>query len=353
MWKHLLTLLLIAAIGGGVYYRYQSHKAIQQRPSAVPSVVAITVTKYPLEDRVEALGTTRANEHIVVTANTSDYITHIHFDDGQWVKKGQVLLTLNAAAQQARLEQAKVNLAQQQREYHRIEDLVRRKTVASYELDRLQSEIDLANAAIADAQSALNDRIIRAPFAGELGLRQVSPGALVSPGTPITTLDDTTLLKLDFQVPERFLAHIKAGDPIVALADAYQQAPFKGKVSSVDPRVDTITRAFTVRAILPNQEHRLKPGMLMRVSVLRNRRQAIVIPEEALLALGEEQYVYLLDKENRVQQQEVTLGLRHKGSVEILSGLEGGEQIITRGKLKVRLGQQVEIQDEDWRGGQP
>lgn len=348
--KYLFSFIFIAILASGFYYRYQLHEGVTERAKPTPSVVVTKVTKSSLADKVEALGTTRANEHVVLTANVSDYIVELNFSDGEQVKKGKVLARLNTAQQQALLSQAKVDLAQQQREYRRIEDLVRRKTIASSELDQLQSQIDLAQARIAEAQAAIDDRILKAPFSGELGLRQVSVGALVAPGTAITTLDDTSVLKLDFEVPEQFYPVLKPGDEIVAKSAAYRQRAFKGRIATIDPRIDETSRAFTVRALLPNKHQQLAPGMLMQVTIVRNPRQAIVIPEEALIALGKQQYVYILDDDNIVHQQPVTIGTRQRGRVEITAGLATGQCIITRGKLKVRLGQQVEVQQEDWRG---
>ncbi|MBW8191145.1 efflux RND transporter periplasmic adaptor subunit [Neiella marina] len=350
--KRIIIALVIIAVAGGVYWRYQQNAAIEKRQRPMASVVAATMTQMIMEDRFEALGTLQANSNIEVTANTTDKIVEVRFKDGQAVEQGQVLVRLQSGEQQAQLQAAKVYLAEQQREYKRIEDLVRKRTVASSELDRLQSLIDVGQARVAEAQSNLDDRIITAPFPGHLGFRQVSTGALVTPGTLITTLDDISVLKLDFQIPERFLTAVTPGTEIATTSAAYPGRTFTGKISSLATRIDPVTRAISVRALIDNEDSALRPGMLMRVQVIRARHEVFAAPEQALIMLQDKHYVYLIDDENTVSQKEIEIGMRQNGMVEILSGIEPGERMVIEGRLKVRAGAKVEIQEETWREGE-
>lgn len=343
--------VLVALIGGAIWYKESSkqEKQAMQRPPV--SVVVTEVKQDRFYDQVEALGTARANESLEITAKVTDTVVATFFQDGQYVKRGQTLLQLEDAEEQAELAIAQVRLHEQQREFRRIEDLVRQRTVAGSELDRLQSLIDSARAMVDQELAKIADRNIVAPFSGQLGFRMVSKGALVTPGTVITTLDDISTIKLDFAVPERFLSSLTKGSEIVALSDAFPGQRFVGKVASIDPRINPTTRSVTVRAHLPNNKSLLRPGMLLKISLIKDSRDTLVIPEEAILTVRDQQYVYLVDDSSKVVRQLVTVGQRRPGEVEILEGLSEGQRVISRGKLKVREGQQVSLQDEAWRGG--
>jgi membrane fusion protein (multidrug efflux system) len=190
-------------------------------------------------------------------------------------------------------------------------------------------------------RSQLSDRVITAPFDGVLGMRQVSPGSLVTPGTPIATLDDISLIKLDFTVPERFIAVITRGQDVTARSETYPDRDFAGKVASVDSRIDPVTRSVTVRAELPNPDRLLRPGMLMTVAVFLEPRQAVVVPEIAVVQVGTESFVYRVNADHTVARAKVTLGSRREGEVELRSGLSPGDRIVTEGIVKLRDGMQV------------
>ncbi|MCM2681032.1 efflux RND transporter periplasmic adaptor subunit [Echinimonas agarilytica] len=351
--KRLIIALLILAVAAAVYWRYDQNKATQERARGIPSVVAQLPVSIEMADKFEALGTLLANNNIEVTANTTEKVVAVSFVDGQSVQKGDVLVELQSAEQFAQLQAARVNLAEQEREYRRIEDLVRKRTVASSELDRLQSSIDTAKARIDEAQANLNDRIIRAPFSGQLGFRQISNGALITPGTVITTLDDISVLKLDFQIPEHFLSTIQAGTEISAISDAYLGREFKGTVTTLSSRIDPVTRSLSVRARLENTDGLLRPGMLMKVEVIRARKSVLAIPEQAIVMLQNKQFVFVVDADGNALQKDVSTGMRQNGLVEVIQGLEASDSVITEGRLKVRNGGKVTLQEETWRGVTP
>jgi membrane fusion protein (multidrug efflux system) len=349
--KRLAVIAVLIALVGGLIWFKESSRQEQQAMQRPPVAVVVTEVKQDrFYDQVQALGTARAFESLAITANVTDTVVATFFKDGQQVKRGQTLVQLEDAEEQAELALAKVRLHEQQREFKRIEDLVRQRTVARSELDRLQSQIDAARAMVDQELAKIADRHISAPFSGQLGFRMVSKGALVSPGTVITTLDDISTIKLDFAVPERFLATLSRGSEIIALSDAFPGERFVGSVASIDPRINPSTRSVTVRAHLPNKKSRLRPGMLLKITLIKDSRDTLVIPEEALLTIRDQQYVYLVDEEARVVRIPVRVGQRRPGEVEILEGLSPGQQVISRGKLKVREGQQVTLQDEAWRG---
>ena len=178
-----------------------------------------------------------------------------------------------------------------------------------------------------------------------VGIRDISPGALVEPADVITTLDDLSVIKLDFTVPDVYLASLTRGLPIVAKATAFGGRAFTGEISSIGSRVDPVTRSITARALSDNPDGALRPGLLMTVELLKNARQAIVIPEEALIPVGEQTFVLVVEPDgNTAVRQEVEIGTRRPGAVEVLSGLEEGQLVITHGTARVTPGQTVTIQ---------
>jgi membrane fusion protein (multidrug efflux system) len=186
--------------------------------------------------------------------------------------------------------------------------------------------------------------VIRAPFDGRVGLRRVSVGTLISPGTVITTLDDTRVIKLDFSVPENALATVREGLTVRASAPAFPGRSFSGRVASIDSRVDVNTRSVMVRALLANEDGALKPGMFLSVALANDERDALVIPEEALTPEAERQYVFVV-ADGKAERREVRIGGRRPGSVEILAGLNTGEQVIVEGTQKVRDGGAVQASE--------
>lgn len=306
--------------------------------------VLVTATEVALRDwndTLQSLGTVKARESVTVTAKVSELVDQVHFESGQIVGKGQPLVTLRVDAQQAALAQARATFAEADQLYRRQSELAQQQLVARATLDSQKAIRDAAQARVLEAQAAIGDRHVRAPFAGVLGIRQVSPGSLVSPTTVIATLDDIARVYVDFQVPEADLASIQPGDRVVGGSVAWPGREFDGQVSVVDARVDTVTRAVTIRADFPNPDRALRPGMLMDVRIYRPLRQALVIPEIAVTQVGRDSFIYRLDGENKVEQLTVHTGSRRAGVVEILDGLTVGDRIVVDGTGKVRPGQTV------------
>ncbi len=309
-------------------------------------VIVAPVVLREISDRVEALGTARANESVNITANVSEKIKEIHFEDDQEVKAGDILVVLNHAEEQANLKQAQAVRGERKLALDRLLQLDERKLAAPDEIDRTRLELAQADASITAINARINDRVIRAPFDGMVGLRNVSVGALVESGDLIATLDDISQIKLDFTVPAMFLAELKPGLKIKARATALGDKEYLGEVKSIDSRVDPVTRSVQVRALLPNPDGSIIPGILMQVDLLRNTRQAIVIPEAALLPLANKQYVMVRvnrDGKDTVEKRDVEIGIRMPGYVEILSGLSDDEYVVTHGNSRVRPGDSLDV----------
>ena len=329
-----LLLLLLAACG--------DDKVANGRgaPEPVP-VTTGQVTLSAWNDTLQALGTAKARESVSITAKVSEIIEQVHFESGQSVVKGAPLVTLRGDAQQASLAQARATFAEADQLYRRQAELARQKLVATATLDNQRAIRDGAAARMQEVEAEIGDRRVRAPFEGVLGIRQVSPGSLVTPTTLIATLDDISRVYVDFQVPEADLASINPGDRVTGGNVAYPGREFEGVVSTIDARVDAATRAVTVRADFPNPDRALRPGMLLDVRIYRPQRQAMVIPEIAVTQVGRDSFVFRLDAQDSVEQLKVRTGARRAGVVEITDGLGLGDRIIIDGTGKVRPGQKV------------
>jgi membrane fusion protein, multidrug efflux system len=323
-----------APVGGG--------RSGAGRGGAPVSVFATPVQRVPFAAEVEAVGTARANEAVDVTAKLSNRVTAIRFREGQQVKVGDVLVEFDGEQAQANLAEAEAALRDSRSQYERSRELFTTKVLSESQLDQLQATLTGNEARVAGARSQLNDTIIRAPFSGRVGLRNISVGSLVSPGTVITTLDDTSIIKLDFSVPEVFLSTLREGLEVSARSSAYPETQFKGRVSSIDSRLDPVSRSIIVRALIDNRDARLKPGMLMTLKLVRSEQSALLIPEEALVPEGGRKFVYLV-RDGKAVRSEVQTGRRRPGEVEIVEGLSEGDVLVVEGAQKITEGAPVKV----------
>jgi membrane fusion protein (multidrug efflux system) len=307
------------------------------------ATVVVTAKVAPAEwrDTLEALGTARANESVTLTAKVSETVRKVAFDSGDVVRAGDVIVDLSSGAQLAGLEEARASFQEAERQLARSQELAQTKIISESQLDTQRSIRDAAKARMDVVRAQLSDRVITAPFDGILGLRRVSPGSLVTPGSEIATLDDISVIKLDFTVPERYLAVLSRGQQIAARSETYPDRDFTGVVASVDSRVDPVTRSVTVRADVPNPDRLLRPGMLLSVRLYQSPREAIVVPEIAVLQVGTQAFVYRVSREQTAERVKVELGSRRRGEVEIAAGLAAGDTIVTEGAVKLRDGVRI------------
>ena len=312
---------------------------------APASVIVAEAQRKSFANELEALGTLTANESVDLTVNVTETVSAVHFDDGDRVKSGAVLVEMTSREEHAQLEEARATVNESRRQYERIRSLESKGTAAKSLLDERQREWETARARLNAIESRLTDRLVKAPFDGVLGLRDLSVGALVQPGDRVTTIDDDGIMKVDFQVPGTRLGMLQTGLDIIATSSAFPDRRFEGTVKSIDSRIDPVTRSIRVRALLANPDRLLKPGMLMQVVLLYNPREALVIPEEALQPLGTRQYVYVVDESNgnKIVKREIKIAGRRPGEVEVLEGLQVGEKSVTHGNIKLRPGQPVDI----------
>lgn len=314
----------------------------KEKPRVVPLVEAQPIAAADFTDNIEAVGTALANEQVVLSAAVTERIEALNFSDGGYVTKGQVIARLAIGRQQAELAAAEANALQAGQQLARVQALKGRGFATGATLEQ---QVALANATRADAQLArasIGDRVIRAPFSGWVSLRTVSPGAIVSAGTPIATVSDLSRIKLDFTIPETRLAMIREGMPIKAVSAAWSDRPFNGTIATIDPVIDPATRAVRVRAILPNPDRALKPGMLLTVSVLARQRQSLGVPELSIVGDGDDRYVFVIE-DRTAKRVKVQTGIRQDGRVEILGGVKAGQNVVTEGVVKLTDGVTVRL----------
>lgn len=339
------ALLLLAAVS--VTAATAGTAGAQGRPTGPTPVIVQEIVRGPFADRIEALGTLRPNESVDITSSVTERITAVNFEDGDWVDPGQVLIELEAAEETAQVVEARSTLVEAEAQFERSRELEERGASTGRDLDERRRALETARARLAAAESRLEDRVIRAPFEGRMGLRNVSVGAIVESAEPIASLFDDRVMKLDFSVPSTFLPTLRPGLRIRAQARAFGDTPFEGEVASLDNRIDPVTRSILVRARIPNPDGRLRAGLLMGVELFKAERDAVIAPESALIPSGEGQSVLLVAERDDgslvAERRMVRIGGRRPGEVEIVEGLAPGDLVITHGSLRVRPGAPVTI----------
>lgn len=317
-----------------------------ERPPA--SVFVTEVEMRSFATRVEALGTLEPRERVELSLNVADRVRGVFFEDGQRVVKGQTLLSLAQREQVANVEAAEAVVAEARAELDRFRRLREQDAIAPSALEEAQRNFDNAIANLRAVQSRQKDRILVAPFDGVLGFRQVSVGAFLRPGDPVATLIDDSEMRLEFAVPSIFLTQVQIGAEVVARTDDLPGTTFTGTVTSLDNAIDPVTRSFLVRATLPNPERFLRAGMFMTVDLIANPVENLAVPEGALQPRGPLNFVFVASPEEGnlvARRREVTVGRRDNGMVEMIDGLEAGEQVITQGLIRIREGGKVKIED--------
>ena len=358
----MVVVVFVAAFLGGAWWLFMGAKA--QAPGgpgaggppggfAMP-VEATPVKVGPSRRDIVAIGSLRSNESVVVRPQLAGRLVEIGFSEGQKVRKGQVLVRLDASVERAELAQAQAALALAKTNFERAEELVKRGAGTQRALDEARWKLRNDEASVALMQARLEKLAINAPFDGVAGLRRVSLGDFVNVGADIVNLEMIDPLKVDFRVPEIFLSAVRHGQPIEVGLDAFPDRRFPGEVYAIDPQIDTAGRSIVIRARIANPDDALRPGLFARVTLtLEVRENAVFIPEESLIPMGSQHFVLKLvdppagapvpQGAKMAKNTPVKLGDRRKGEVEIVEGLAPGDVVVTAGVLKVRDGMPVQV----------
>lgn len=322
-------------------YKNSSNSRLMKQKQLAVSAEVVKTSK--MQTIFEFIGTAVSNESVNITSSITQKVSHINFSDCDFVKKGDVLVQLNVERQKAVKKQAEINLQEQQRELTRLSTLKDKKIIAEKEYDLQNTKLQDAKAKLTEVEEEIKEGTIVAPFDGILGIRKISVGALLTPGTDITTIDDIKKIKVDFPVPEKYLSLINKNCKITVTSIAIPNKKFQGVIQAISPRISPISRSISVRGIIENKEYLLRPGMMLNVTIQMQDRDAILVPENAISNVGEKHFVFLLGKGNKVKQTEVEIGQRLNGSVEIVNGLKAGDYVVTDGVVEIFDGDIVEI----------
>lgn len=341
-----IVIAVVLVFGFLVYLNLPEPESEQQsRRSVTPVVIhQVSVTEFPVV--VEALGTARANEAVIITAQKNAVIRSVHFEDGDLVEAGQLLITQDNREELARVNELDVNIQEAKRQLARVKNLARESVASEQLLDEQQARVKALTAQREVAKAQLAELEVKSPFAGKLGIRQVSLGALIGPGDMITTLDDLAKVKVDFSIAENHLPTVALGQTINALSIAYPGESFSGQISSIDSRLDATTRSIQVRAVIDNPELKLRPGMLLQINLQKQLLNTLTVPEKALVPIEDKQFVYVI-KDQKAEMREVEVGRRKPGIVQITNGLSSGEQVVMEGTLRLRNGSAVRVLERD------
>ncbi|TMM47428.1 efflux RND transporter periplasmic adaptor subunit [Colwellia ponticola] len=337
-----LIMLVITLV---VLISYLQWPAAEQKNSNFKRVVAVKMVPVVIAEfieSVEAVGTARANEQVIITSKYSDVIDEIYFDDGQLINKGAMLVKLNNQEEIAKVNELSANLSESQAHLKRLTELLSSRATSKSLVDQQEAKTKAIEAQLTSASAKLNDLTIRAPFTGVLGFREVSKGAYIDSGDVITSLDDLSVIKVDFYLPERLLTNIHVGQQVTAVNSAYRDRNFIGKITAIDSRIDSSTRSIKVRAIIANKALKLRPGMLININVLQQVEKILQLPESAIIPIEDKHYVFVVNEEKAVRKS-IEIGRRHPGMVEVISGLVENEQVVVEGALKLRDGSAVSI----------
>ncbi len=336
-----------------------------QMPDKPLDVIVQAAAAQELKNDIEALGNLYANESTVLTAKTTKTVTQINFTDGQRVSKGATLVEMTNNEEAALMEAANYNVIEAKKQLDRAKSLSATGAVPAALLDQHQRDYETSRAQLRALEARLKDLRIIAPFSGVVGIRSISVGSLITPGQEIVTLNDDSKMKLDFTVPAIYLRGLRVGLPIEATSYDLENKIFKGVISSIDNKVDEATRAIKVRALVENSQHELKQGMLMSLVIHASSRQALAISEAALVPMGSNNFVFVLQKSTRekaadlkqkekspsegksigwlAEKRQIKIGKRYPGRVEVLEGLREGDKVVTHGLQKIHDGQVVTI----------
>ena len=351
--KRFAFLLLIIGLAGGGYYGYRHFKpgsppvqaaAVPARAVSVPVEVA-KIERATVNEEVEALGTLAADESVVIAPEIAGRVIALGFKEGERVEKSQLLVKLDTAILDAELKQFQADLGLARDTFDRNRSLSQRGVGTQVALDEASAKLAAAEARVQLSQAKLAQSAMMAPFNGVVGLRSVGVGDYVSVGKTLITLTNIDPIKVDFRVPEIFLAQVKLGQSISLKVDAVPNRDFQGRIFAVDPVVDVNGRAIRLRATVPNTDLMLKPGLFARVTIVVDRREnAMLIPESAVVPDGIGKIVFIVEN-GKAKRVAVELGKRLPGKVEIVKGLTPQMMVVSSGQMRLRDGSTVSIKN--------
>lgn len=351
-WYFGLAFLILAGAGAYLYFGQAARITSGPAPGMAggpaapppPPVEVAAVSVEAILRAASAVGTLRSNETVIVRPEVAGRIVKINFDEGAAVKKGEPLIMLDDSVNRAEVEQERSRLSLAETNFRRAADMAQRGVGTQRARDEAESALGVARAGLSLAEAKLRKMVIQAPFGGVVGLRKVSVGDYVNAGQDLVNLESIDPMKVDFRIPEILLPELRLGQTLEIAIDALGGLRVPGKVSAIDPMADQSGRSIVIRAVVPNAEGRLRPGLYVRVElVLERRADALLVPEGAIFPVGDQQFVYVLTADGKVAQTQIKTGLRQAGEVEIVEGLKAGDTVVTAGHMRLRDGIPVTV----------
>jgi membrane fusion protein (multidrug efflux system) len=350
MWKQWLVALILVAVAAGAAVLYQSSGSENlasdkhEQPASVVNVM--TPAWDTVRDVVKAVGSLKARHSIKLVAEVSGRVVALNLNPGHQVNKGDILVRLDDRQIQADLQVIEARLADAGRQLERALRLRSNNSVSEAQVDELRTSVHVANAQRQAVQVQLGNHRIEAPFQGVVGLSDISVGAYVSSGMSLTTLDATDQMELNFAIPERFTGEVNLGQKVHGTSPAYPDQVFAGHLSELDTRINELSRALPVRASIDNSDGKLRPGQFMSVTLTLRERRALVIPEQAIMVRGNDQYVFVAE-DGVARRVSVTLGTRMPGLVEVADGLTEEDAVIVTGQDRLSSGDRIDVSDDE------
>ena len=349
VWKQLLIICILAAASYGGFEAWNIHfnppvdNADGNRKTRPVIVETGFATIETLEKTIEAAGTTRAIQSVDIVPESDGRIIEMAITAGSHVEAGAMLARLDSVIEEAHLSEAMAKVEEQTKALDRMKRLRQTNSIAEVKFDETVARLTEAEAQLDRARQGLAERTIKAPFGGIVGLPEINAGSRVSEGDVIARLDDLSKVEIEFSLPETLYSSAKKGQLIFARSTAFSDITFEGKIEAIDSRIDSLSRSFRVRAILPNPNGLLPAGMFMSLQVILSREKALMIPEEAIVFQAAQSYVFLVDgkKATRIP---VAIGERQEGLIVVLDGLEAGEEIVLKGLQRLRDGSAIIVQ---------
>lgn len=358
--RSLLVLFIIAFLGGGLallkYQQIQKDMAAFSKPQPAATVTATEVKSAQWQPRLRAVGNVQAVQGVMVNNEVAGQVNRILFESGDQVTAGQALVQLDTEVDEAALVGLKASLNLARLQLERNQKLLRDRAVSQGDVDELNARVSESLAQVREKEALIGKKTILAPFDGQLGIRRVNLGQFLDAGSAIAELEALDPVYVDFALPERRLSEIEVDQPVEVKVDAYPEHVFEGQIQAISPAVNRETRNIQVRALVPNPDRLLLPGMFARIdTLLALRGDVLTLPRQAIAFNTYGDSVFLIKQADDdsdatliVQRRQVKTGSARGQEIEILEGLEIGERVVLAGQVKLRNGASVQVvEDED------
>ncbi len=341
-YQKVILALVLCGIGLGtiLWWKRGTQAPVALEKGPIP-VEVVQAKSGDILRRVSTVGTLSAIQSVTLRSEVSGKIAEVYFQEGKNVKKGEPLFKIEDAMYKAKVKEAEARLAVNREEYNRAVKLLEKNFGTLQQRDKTYAEMQVAEANVDEAKIRLDNTVIKAPFEGVMGLREVSVGAFVSESVELTTVVDLDPINIDFSMPESYLPYVHAGDIVDVTIEDFDILPIEATIKAIAPEIDKTTRTVVLRAQMPNKELAYRPGEFARVLVLAGKiENAILVPETVIEREGDEEYVMLV-VDNVAVRSTVSTGMRDGNEVEITHGVKEGDVVISAGQWKVRDGDEV------------